>query len=316
VNVGSIILLINKKLKHYIIAINIGMTAVRGARPIRNKEVSDFHFHLDKNALSVPTLEEYQNVWREWLNFSNNKSLTGLDTFKYADYTQGTSQSFDNFILRHSKDRQIIVLEGDFQYHACLGKHLNFKYIPYPHYLEEHLDGLGLHALIVSAPFSDFGCIHPDFEHLMKVCKVHNVPVCLDLAYWGICKNIHIDLDNFPAIEEVTCSLSKPFFTLENHRVGIRFTREYVDDGVSMLNEVKMANNYSMALGVEYMKNFSPDYNWDKYKDQYEQVCLEQDLVYSDSVIFGLGDAERHQEFNRGIEGNFRVCISQYLSNC
>ena len=55
---------------------------------------------------------------------------------------------------------------------------------------------------------------------------------------------------------------------------------------------------------------------WDKYKDQYEQLCLEEDLVYSDSIIFGLGDAERHQEFNRGIEGNFRVCISQYLSDC
>ena len=72
----------------------------------------------------------------------------------------------------------------------------------------------------------------------------------------GYCKNIHIDLNQFPAIKEVTCSLSKPFYTLENHRVGVRFTKDYVDDGVSMLNEVKMQNNYSMALGVKYMKNF------------------------------------------------------------
>lgn len=289
------------------------MPAVRGARPIKNSEITEFHNNL--NITSYPTVEEYANVWREWLNYSNTKSLTGLQDFNFADYTQGTSQTFDQFILRHSKDRQIIVLEGDFQYHACLGKHVDFRYIPYPHYLEEHLDGLGLHALIISAPFSDFGSIHHDFEHLMQVCKVHDVPVCLDLAYWGICKNIHLNLNDFPAIKEVTCSLSKPFHTLENHRVGIRFTRDYVDDGVSMLNEVKMANNHSMALGIEYMRNFNPDYNWEKFKSAYEDICQEQDLVITDTVIFGLGDDVRHKEFNRGITGNYRVCISEWLGD-
>ena len=179
-------------------------------------------------------------------------------------------------------------MSGDFQYHACLGKHVNFKYIDYPHHLEDQLDGIGLHALIISAPFSDFGTMHHDFEHLMQVCKVHDIPVCLDLAYWGIAKHVHINLEKYPAIKEVTCSLSKPFHTLENHRVGVRFTRNYVDDGISMLNEVKMANNYSMALGVEYMKNFSPDYNWKKFRSAYEDICQEHDLVYTDTVIFGF----------------------------
>ena len=145
------------------------------------------------------------------------------------------------------------------------------------------------------------------------VCKVHDIPVCLDLAYWGISKNVHINLDDHPAIQEVTCSLSKPFYTLENHRVGIRFTRQYVDDGVSMLNEVKMANNHSMALGIEYMRNFSPDYNWQKFNSRYQDICQEQDLVWTDTVIFGLGDDIRHAEFNRGVSGNYRVCVSEWL---
>jgi hypothetical protein len=149
----------------------------------------------------------------------------------------------------------------------------------------------------------------------MNICEVHDIPVCLDLAYWGIARHIHINLNDYPAIKEVTCSLSKPFFTLENHRVGIRFTREYVDDGISMLNEVKMANNYSMALGVEYMKNFSPDYNWEKYENQYIKICEEQDLVWCDTVIFGLGDDVRHAEFNRGVSGNYRVCVSEWLAD-
>ena len=183
------------------------MPAVRGARPIKNKEVTDFHFHIDKDNLNIPTLDEYENIWREWINYSDCKSLTGLNNFPNADYTQGTSQTFDQFILRHSKDREILVLAGDFQYHACLGKHVEFTTIPYPHHLEGILRGPDLHALIISAPFSDFGCMHPDFEHIMKVCAVHNIPVCLDLAYWGIAKNVHINLNDFPAIEEVTCSL-------------------------------------------------------------------------------------------------------------
>ena len=159
------------------------------------------------------------------------------------------------------------------------------------------------------------GVIHPDFEHIMQVCKVHDIPVCLDLAYWGISKNIHIDLNDFPAIQEVTCSLSKPFYTLENHRVGIRFTKQYVDDGVSMLNEVKMQNKYSMALGIEYMRNYSPDYNWEKYRSIYEDVCEQQGLVYTDTVIFGLGDETRHSEFNRGVHGNYRVCVSEWIAD-
>lgn len=289
------------------------MPAVRGARPIRNKEV--FNFHQNLKISETPTLEEYTYIWKEWLNYSDTKSLKGLDNFKHADYTQGTSQTFDNFILKHSFNRQIIVLQGDFQYHACLGKHVDFKYVDYPHHMESVLQGPDLHALLISAPFSDFGCIHPEFEYIMNICEQYNIPVCLDLAYWGISKNVHINLDNFPAIQEVTCSLSKPFYTLENHRVGVRFTKEYCDDGISMLNEVKMANNYSMALGVEYMKNFSPDYNWNKYKTHYEDVCHNNDLVWTDTVIFGLGDDVRHQEFNRGVSGNYRVCISEFLGD-
>ena len=57
------------------------MPAVKGARPIKNKEVMDFHFHLEKNELKIPTIDKYQTIWREWLNYSNCKSLIGLDNF-------------------------------------------------------------------------------------------------------------------------------------------------------------------------------------------------------------------------------------------
>jgi hypothetical protein len=284
--------------------------AVRGARPIKHTELQQHHVsHIYRDI----GLDEYENVWRNWLEYSNTKTIKGLDEFEFADYTQGTSQTFDHFILKHASDKQIICLTGDFQYHACLGKHINFTYANNYDDLVNKIQGKGLHALLISIPFSDYGCMHPEFNDILNLCAINDIPVCLDLAYWGISKNIHLDL-SYPAIQEITCSLSKPFYTLENHRVGIRFTKTYADDGISMLNEVDMQNKFSMSLGVHFMKSFSPDWNWETHQENYEKICKEKNLVYTDTVIFGLG-GEEYKHFNRGILHNNRVCLSEYLGD-
>lgn len=284
--------------------------SVRGARPIKNFTVKE---HYDKHTYSDISSQEYENVWRNWLEYSDTKIIKNLDLFEYADYTQGTSHTFDQFILKHCATKEIICLKGDFQYHACLGKHVRFRYAKGYDDFINMIHGRGLHAVIISAPFSDFGCLHPEFYDILNLCEMHDFPVCIDLAYWGIAKNIEIDL-SYSAIQEVTCSLSKPFYALENHRVGVRFTKTYADDGISMLNEVNMQNKYSMSLGVHFMRRFSPDWNWETYRDRYEQVCEEYNLVYTDTVIFGLG-GEEYAHFNRGVPNNNRVCISEYLGD-
>jgi hypothetical protein len=286
------------------------MTAIRGARPIKNLAVKT---HYENHIYRDVSLSEYSSVWRNWLEYSNTNLIKHLDLFSYADYTQGTSQTFDHFILKHAADKTILCLKGDFQYHACLGKHIRFKYVDSCTNLVENIDGKGLHAVIISAPFSDFGRLHPEFYDILHICEIFDLPVCVDLAYWGISKNIELDLSH-NAIQEVTCSLSKPFYALENHRVGIRFTKTYADDGISMLNEVAMQNKHSMSLGVHFMRGFSPDWNWETYGKQYEQVCENQNLAHTDTVIFGLG-GEEYKHFNRGVPNNNRVCISEYLGD-
>ena len=62
------------------------MPAVRGARPIRNMEVLDFH---DSLQLKDVSLDEYTNTFREWINYSEDKSLKGLDQFKHAELYTG-----------------------------------------------------------------------------------------------------------------------------------------------------------------------------------------------------------------------------------
>ena len=288
--------------------------ATRGARPIKDLEIKE---HYDSFAYTPVSLPEYADVWRNWLTYTTNKSILGLDNFAYADYTQGTSQTFDQFALRNAGKNPIIVLNGEFQYHACISKHLDFKSVDPDEYFfsASPIPIQRSAALIISNPFSDYGCTHPYFESIMDICNDLDISVCLDLAYWGISKGIDINLNNYPAIKEVTCSLSKPFYTLENHRVGIRFTRDYVDDGISMINEVSMQNTYSMSLGVHYMRHFGPDWMWEKYRNKYEKICSEQELIYTDTVIFGLGDETRHKQYSRGVPHNYRVCISEFLGD-
>lgn len=271
----------------------------KGARPIQSREIAQWHLEYSHKDYS---LTEYESSWRQWLQNSDNKIITGLEEFSHCDYTQGTSQTFDHFLLRYH-NREILVLPGEFQYHQCAGRHLAFS------------DTLTKNsAVIISVPFSDLGKVHPNLVDTLEKCNQLGVPVCIDLAYWGISKNIELHLENFPCVVQVTSSLSKPFFTLEQHRVGVRFCRDYANDGISMTNEVGMHNSYSVGLGIHYMNRFDCDYLWQIYSTAYYKVCIDLNLQPTDTVIFGLGGDE-YREYNRGIPGNNRVCISNNLRN-
>ncbi len=278
----------------------------KGARPIRSSLVSA---HYEKHIFKDVNLKHYLENWTNWLIEGQSKVLIGLEQFEYGDYTQGTSQTFDQFILRHSNQREIVVFEGEFQYHACISKKTQFSIINNPDQLQSN------QAVILSVPFSDLGVCHPYFDLILDTCNKLHIPVCLDLAYWGIARNIKIDLVKHSCVKELTCSLSKPFFVLENHRVGVRFSRDYLDDGISMLNEVGMQNFYSMSLGIHYMKKFSNDWNWDQFGNLYQTLCEQYQLTKTDTVIFGTSQVDEFRDFGRGIPGNYRICISKLLSD-
>jgi hypothetical protein len=279
------------------------MTLTKGARPVKLSKVFD---HYQTHQFHNIELYDYAQLWRAWLTSTKSKTIEGLDQFKHADYTCGTSQTFDHFVIKHAQ-REIAVLHGDFQYHACVARFNQFAYIDDTVHAGQ--------ALIISLPFSDFGFEHQKFKSILNQCNQLAVPVCLDLAYWGIAKNTHIDLDQYPCITEITSSLSKAFYSLENHRVGVRFTRQYQNDGISMINEVKMQNTFSMSLGMHFMEKYSADWAWQELCQQYEDICLQNNLRTTDTVIFALGDQQRHSSFSRGIENNFRVCISELFQN-
>ena len=274
----------------------------RGARPIINSEITE---HYSRHSFKEYSVEEYTDIFYNWIVTSENKKILGLENFKFRYFTQGTSHCFDNFVLRHAQ-KEVVNFIGDFQYHACISKFKSYKII-------NHINQLNAdQALLISLPFSDTGNQHVNFVEILQTCCKLNIPVCLDIAYWGIAKDLNLDLEQWPCIQEVVCSLSKPFHKLEKHRIGVRFNREYVDDGICMLTEVGMVNTHSMSLGCWFMTKFSNSYNWEKYQQCYYNICSKLNLTPTNTVIFALGNAH-YNNFNRGNKGTNRVCISNYL---
>jgi len=280
------------------------MKIQQGARPIRCKDVLD---HYRKFVFSPVTLDTYQDTWYRWITNSGSKTLCGLDQFRFVDFVNGTSQTFDHFWLKH-RDKRAVVFRGEFQYHACLNRHHGFCYMDTADDLRPG------DSLVISLPFSDYGGQHPDWAAILRCCDKLQIPVCVDLAYWGISQNVHLDLTDHECIDQVTCSLSKSFWTLEHHRIGVRFSRWYNNDGISMINEVNMQNHYSMSLGNHFMQQFDSDWVSKKYKSSQQQICDQLNLHCTDTVIFGLGGSE-FDHCNRGIAQNNRVCISEFLSD-
>jgi hypothetical protein len=290
---------------------------LKNAQPIKCQQVLD---HYNKYTHTPVEFDTYVQTWREWLEKTDNgpdsqsNQLISLSEFNCVDYTQGTTQAFDHFVLRHSKTRTIAVLPGEFQYHTCIGKYQSIEKID--------LTTQPLradHAVIISAPFSATGHLHPDFYQLLTRCNELKVPVCLDLSYWGISRNMIIHLHEYPCVSEIVSSLSKPFSVLANHRVGIRFSREYLDDGISMINETKMQNFHSMNLGVYFMKQFPAMFMWNHFGTKYYQLLgdyynvKDHRLDSTDAIIFAVTSEDSLSEYNRGIPGIHRLCISQFL---
>lgn len=63
---------------------------------------------LFKASLSdVNVTEKFLNTYKEWILSTRNNKISGLDRFKFTNYSQGTTESFDKFYNRyHKKDSE------------------------------------------------------------------------------------------------------------------------------------------------------------------------------------------------------------------
>jgi hypothetical protein len=247
--------------------------------------------------------QELDQAWRHWLSNSLNV-VKGLDQFTHSCFSAGTSVCFGEFISRYP-NRRVRTSRSDF----VLGQILSKSYQREHTFLEDdqlrHND-----CLLISLPFSGNGGLYPNWDELLKLANDLEVPVFIDAAYFGISYDVVYDL-TWPCIQDVALSLSKNFSPV-GFRLGMRFTRSFVDDGVSSgLVVADIFDRVNSYISIQILKNFMHDEFLRPYKKGQIMVCDQLELVPTNTVTLAL-DPTMRKEFQKG--DFYRVCITEELS--
>jgi hypothetical protein len=282
---------------------------VRGAAPIIDEQVLDAIKHLpfetyfkinEPRTLSMGIRDAFLYAFKDWIASSKLNRIDGLECFPTRRLTAGVTQSFDDFFLRHC-NRRIRVLRGEYPY----VRHVVGKW-EFMGDLSEKDDLTESDAVIISAPFSGTGEIHPDFEEVLECCEKKKIPTLVDCAFFGICRGLSIRVDR-PNVESVCFSLSKAFAS-GSFRSGIEFSR-IASGSVWVQNDWVYLQLLNAQIGLDLMSRFSPDYIFNKYRGVQEAICEVHKLRPSETVIFGIDENRRHEEFS--IDDVFvRCCIT------
>lgn len=246
--------------------------------------------------------EQFIQSYRKWIMSST--FVFGLEQFAVSTYSNGTTESFDKFYLKHHL-RRFRCFKGEYMYHPASGR----NYCPSWKFLED--DKLDKNdAVVVSYPFSDTGEEHPKMKLILDQCFLLGIPVLIDCAFFGLTGKSIIDISH-PAINAVTFSLSK-FLPVSHLRIGIRFTKIDDDDTLLISHKHGYVNRLGAGVGLKIFENYRPDYNYTKYKELQEKFCTQLGIRPSKSVIFGIDEHNKYPEYSRGATSN-RLCFSKYF---
>lgn len=220
---------------------------------------------------SVPTNEElvkhFKYNFEHWF-IINRKFSTfyGLVDFPYTDIIYGCTQYIDD-IYQRVGPKGVQVLEGEYAYHKRLNPDLQYSKIGE---LDPNKE------LIISLPFPKYADVHPWMSFILDECYIKNIPVHVDGAWIGSCRDIEFNFDH-PAIKTVGVSLSKA--GMGANRVGVRYARSRPEGAVTIMNDFSMVQQALLEIGIRFMQKFEPDYLWEKYSHKYDKVCKDFNLI-------------------------------------
>jgi hypothetical protein len=244
-------------------------------------------------------IHSYCQQYREWIESSKLNRIKGLDRLPYLSYSNGTTEAFDKFRIRH-RTRRLRVLPNEYQYH-CM--YLGAEPIESFNTLDSN------DCVIISAPYAATGNPHPMMDQILAVCTYLGIPVLIDAAYYGLCGLCDFDWDS-PCIEAVAFSLSKSVGT-SNYRVGMRFSS--YQDSLSDFSTDQYVNRLGAAIGMELMQDSTADSLYNRYRSQQLAVCKAMRLTPSKSVIFGLDTQALYAHTSRADE-LARLCLSRVMT--
>lgn len=219
---------------------------------------------LDKPGF-FEVLDEYIVTIDKWIHSTKRNTIKGLENYPIKDMIIGTTQAFDEAYFEF-KGKKLRIFRGEYGYHTRI-----FGSYPLD---DENGEYLGLNEnewVILSHPFSGTGDEHPHLYRMLDDALEKNVPVLIDCAWLGTCTDINFDFTH-PAITYVCFSLSKG--TGMGHlRNGIRYSRKRNEGIINFQNDYNHLLLVTAQLGINQMKNISPDFIPDKYYEAYLKVC-------------------------------------------
>lgn len=256
------------------------------------------------NCLSdTETLKNFISAYINWIKSTKNNVILGLGEFTHAVYTNGTTEAFDKFYMKH-RNRRLRYFRGEYMYHAAAGK------FSFNQHLEIEEDAIDQNdVVVISLPFAGTGNEHHNMPEILNICDKLNVPVLIDCCYFGVCSGITFDF-TYKSIQEITFSLSKNF-PVQHLRIGMRLTRHNDGDLLSIYNKNNYTNRLGCSVGSKILKSFSPDFNYNTYHKTQEKFCEILEIDESKCVFFGTSKI-KFDIYNRGIAEN-RLCFSKYL---
>lgn len=254
--------------------------------------------------LEDPTIvDTFCKKYQEWISSTTLNTYKGLEDFKYATYSNATSESFDKFYIKNNK-RRFRCFKGEYVYHQIAWRNSwpDWKFIE-----DEELSSND--AVVISYPFSDTGCKHQLHDIVLNRCTELGIPVIIDCVFSGVAYGLEFDLTH-ACITDVVFSLSK-IFPVANARIGLRLTRKDDDDTMFVYQKISYNNRLGAALGIYFIDKFDVDYICNKYRSTQEAFCKQLNVCPSNTVFFGLG-LDDWKEYSRGSITN-RLSFHKFL---
>ena len=281
--------------------ITFEMLGTKRQRPMMVCEFKKFRSNMDMKTYPDDPhgyTKEFLEYIDYWIKSHKRVKYHGLNNFKRKDAILGTTHQLDE--LHHLNKGRIATYKGEYKYHRRL---TDFKVKQIKSFEELKFGDV----FIVSYPSCITTNYHKDFSLLLDHCEEHQIPVHIDGAWYGQCRNFEFDVSH-PAIHSVSVSLSKAL-GMGSQRIGIRYTHTPPLGPIKIMNDFNYANVSDMWIGMGAMKHFGVDFWWNNYEDLYEKVCEDFNLIECDSIHIGMLDEGRHGINPYGIRTPLRFLI-------
>lgn len=262
---------------------------------INRLEIFDRGLPIINQKYTADVMDRFIRTFTKHIQSSQRNYLSGFEAYKRVDICAGCTQYIDDLYMKHN---QIQVLKNEYNYHERLRS--NTKYVT----AETIESGI---PLIISLPFCRDGRTHSDMDIILELCLQLGVPLHIDAAWITCSKDITFDFSH-PAVHSFAISMSKGYGTSGWNRIGLRWTREFAVDSITLLTDFYQHTAYPIAVANYILDRISPDHLWNTHEENYYRVCKDFNLEPTQAIhvatqgsddVYGVAPLLRFLEYNK-----------------